>query len=91
MKVTSFSFLISQKHDHMTYNDFVFVLTRYALVQNVMLNDVGACVYVLFMFVSICIEKCLEYKSNLKGTFSVYHYYMVWMRYAAGAMGFFIL
>lgn len=44
MKVTSFSFLISQKHDHMTYNDFVFVLTRYALVRNVMLNDVGACV-----------------------------------------------
>lgn len=44
MKVTSFSFLISQKHDHMTYNDFVFLLTRYALVQNVMLNDVRACV-----------------------------------------------
>lgn len=50
-----------------------------------------SCVYVLFMFVSICIEKCLEYKSNLKGIFSVYHYYMVWMRYAAGAMFFYII
>lgn len=53
-----------------------------------MMWELVSCVYVLFMFVSICIEKCLEYKSNLKGICSVYHYYMVWMRYAAGAMFF---
>lgn len=58
MKVTSFSFLISQKHDHMTYNDFVFVLTRYALVQNVMLNDVGACVLCICA-IYVCEYTCM--------------------------------